>query len=258
MSEENDIPEGDDPGYVPEQQTGEPATEPQADAPPTVEDIASRMGWSPQDKWKGDPDKWKPAHEFLENTADINTKLSSRLKGLEDTVSNINRTNEVMNERALANMRQQILAERDEAFDTGDKEAFKEAERKLGELPQMVPQASPHVQQFSERNANWFQKDQEATRWAVNRAQQLAEQGLSEQRQLATVEREVGQYFPEYAPKPKPKSADLTPPGNRGGTKRGHTFNDLPAEAQKEALYWEGKGIKREDYVKSYFEQEGV
>lgn len=270
MSEENLPPEDGDEGYVavPAEDIGEgddtqaenSQEDPPTDDTPSFEDIASEMGWSPQDKWKGDPDKWKPAHEFVRSTAEINSKLSNRLKSVEDTLGNINRTNAAMMERALAKQREELLAKRKEAFDNADYDAMTQVDRELSSLPQTAQTPSPEAQDFVQRNAHWWGKDQEASAWAQQRAGQLAEQGLSPARQLAVVERELATYFPEYAPKaekPKPRPAPLTEPGNRGGSKRAKGFADLPKEAQKEALYWEGKGIAREDFAKTYFSEEG-
>jgi len=77
MSDENLNPEEDDLGHVTvaapdsgEDTEGEPPvddTEVEG-AEPTLEDVAARMGWSPRDQWKGDPDKWKPASEFVSST----------------------------------------------------------------------------------------------------------------------------------------------------------------------------------------------
>lgn len=225
--------------------------------PPSVEDIAANMGWSPKDQWRGDPAKWKPAHEFVAATADINARVTTKLKALEDQLSNVNRTNAVIMEQALAEQRQKLLQERQDAFDIGDAEKFAEAERRLGQMPQVAATPPAEVQTFVEKHSGWFNKDAEATAWAVNRAGELAKQGLGAARQVAIVERELAQYFPEYAPqqeKPKPKAAPLSQPGTRGNTMRGKSFNDLPKEAQEAALYFETKGVSREQYVKSYFE----
>ena len=234
---------------------------PADDTPPptrTVEDIAAKMGWSPRDQWRGDPNKWKPADEFVATTAEINSKLVTKLKTIEEQVSNINRVHQIATERALAEQRQKLLGERREAIEYGDVAKVDALDAELQALPATVqPQAPvPEAQPFIERHAAWFGKDQEATAWAQHRAGELANQGLSPARQLAVVERELGQYFPEYAQqeKPKPKPAPLTQPGSRSATPRGRTFNDLPKEAQEAAVYFEKKGVSREQYVKSYFE----
>lgn len=228
-------------------------------APRTVEEIAAGMGWTPKENWRGPEEKWKPADEFVAATAEINSKVTTKLKTLEEQLSNINRTNAMVTERLLAEQREKLLQERQDAFDMGDADKFSQADAKLNQLQQVaVPVSQPaEVQSFVEKHSTWFQKDQEATNWAVRRADQLAKEGLSPARQLAIVERELGTYFPEYAPQtvqPKAKAAPLTQPGSRGNTARVKSFNDLPKEAQEAALYFEKKGVSRDQYVKSYFE----
>lgn len=261
MTEENLPPEDGDEGFVsvPAEEV-EPDQPIDDDTPPSIEDIAADMGWSPQDQWRGDPDKWKPAHEFVRNTAEINRRLATQLKGFDERLERINRTNEAMMERALAKQREELLAARQEAFESGDGEKFNEVERKLKELPEPGHELAPEAQEFVARHANWWGKDREATAWAQQRAGQLAQQGLSPSRQLQVVERELATYFPEYAPqeKPKPKVTQLTQPGKRGAVKKELTLSDLPKEAQEAAKYFEKKGVSIAEYLKSYKEQEGL
>lgn len=227
--------------------------------PRSLEDIASKMGWTPRDAWRGDPDKWRPADEFVERTAEINSRLANELRAVKDTVSNINRVNQAVMERELEKQRQQLLAEKREAIEYGDVARVDHVDQQLQQLPNVTQQATipPETQSFVEKHASWWQRDQEATAWAINRAGQLGQQGItSPARQLAIVERELAQMFPELVvpEKPKPKPAPLMQPGNRGGSGRAKTFNDLPKEAQEAAIYFEKKGVSREDYIKSYFD----
>lgn len=257
---EDDLPLSEDVGPVDAPAIEVPddtPTEANDTPPPSLEDIAANMGWSPKEQWRGDAGKWKPAHEFVAATADINAKLATKIKSVDEQLANISRTNAAMLERALAEQRKQLLQERQEAFDVGDRERFDAADQQLKQIPSAVPKAppAPEVQAFAEKHAAWFQKDQEATNWAFNRAEELAKQGLSAPRQLAIVERELGTYFPEYADKPKPKAVALSQPGNRASTTRAKTFADLPAEAQKAARDFAATGkVTLEQYVASYFQ----
>lgn len=269
MSEETPPLEGEETGDIVapepnlEETQSDGVEDPSVDDVPSLEDVAAQMGWSPQDQWKGDPEKWKPAHEFVRDTAEINTKLNTRLKGFEQRLDSVNRTNEAMMERALATQRNELLAKKKEAFDLGDFEGMQAAEKRLDELPETVqsqPQTPPEAQAFIERHASWWGKDQEATAWASNRAGELAKMGLGPARQTAIVERELGQFFPEYATqkKSKPKPTQLTQPGRRSATKKELTLSDLPKEAQDAARYFEKKGVPVAEYLKSYKEQEGL
>ncbi len=227
--------------------------------PVTLEGLAGEMGWRPKEEWKGDPDKWKPAQDYLRSTVDVNRKLGNRLKGVEDQLARVARTSVSITEREVAKERERLMQEREEAFDAGDREAFVRAERELAKVETVATPIVPdETHSFVERNANWFQKDKEATAWAVNRANELAATGLGPARQLAIVEREAKTMFPEFfeAEKPKPKAAPLNTPGTRIAATSRKGFASLPADAQKAALDFEAKrGINREEYAKIYYEE---
>lgn len=244
-----------DTGDIAEVEPVEVAAEPE---PVTVEGLASEMGWRPKEEWKGDPEKWKPAQDYLRATVDVNRKLGNRLKGVEDQLQRVARTSVAMTERAVAAERERLLAMRDEAFDNGDRETFQRADQELRRVETTVQPIVPdETMSFVERNAHWFQKDAEATAWAVARTDELAKTGLGPARQLAIVEREAKQLFPEFfeAEKPKPKPAPLNTPGARSASPARRGFASLPPEAQKEALYFEKKGVPREEYAKTYYEE---
>lgn len=227
--------------------------------PVTIEGLAGEMGWRPKEDWKGDPDKWKPAHEYVRSTVDVNRKVVNRLKGVEDQLARVARTSVSITEREVAKERERLMQEREEAFDAGDRDAFQKAERELAKVATVAPPTVPdETHSFIERNANWFQKDQEATAWAINRTNELAATGLGHARQLAIVEREAKTMFPEFfeAEKPKPKAAPLNTPGTRAAVSAKKGFASLPADAQKAALDFEAKrGINREEYAKIYYEE---
>lgn len=253
---EDDLPPMEDVGPVDAPAIDDaPPEATEAPPPPSVEDIAANMGWSPKENWRGDPDKWKPAHEFVAATADINAKLVAKLNAVDQRTEVLARTYQAATEKALAEQRQQLLAERREAIEFGDVAKVEALDEEIQALPsttQPQPAQLPEVQTFVEKHAAWFGKDQEATNWARNRAGELAAQGIGPARQLATVERELGTLFPEYAEKPKPKPVALSQPGNRGATKRALTLADLPKEAQQAAAYFKTKGVSTEEYLASY------
>lgn len=242
-------------GEIAEVEAQDITTEPE---PVTVEGLASEMGWRPKEDWKGDPEKWKPAHEFMRSTVDVNHKLHNRLKGVEDQLQRVARTSVAMTERAVAAERERLMAERREAFDAGDYDTFQRAEQELRKVETAVEPSIPdETRSFVERNGHWFQKDAEATAWAIKRTDELASTGLGPARQLAIVEREAKQLFPEFfeVEKPKPKPAPLNTPGVRSAAPARRGFASLPPEAQKEALYFEKKGVPREEYAKTYYEE---
>lgn len=259
MADEELPPEGTETIDAPE----ETIDAPEVDAPPTmptVEELAGEMGWTPQDKWRGDPEKWRPAHDFMRSTVDVNRNMARKLDGLQEQVGNMARTSAQLTEQAVRKAREELTKQRLEAVEFGDIEAFKDAEKKLGELQTPEPQESitPEGREFADKNAHWFGKDREATGWAVGRTQELARQGLGPARQLAIVEREAKELFPEYfEEKPKAKAVPLNDPVVRGKTPAKKGFSSLPPDVQKAALDYEKRGVTtKEEYARIYYEEE--
>lgn len=260
MADEDLAPDGDEAVDAP---VVEDAPQPDTEntEPPSIDDIASKMGWVPQDQWRGDPKEWRPSHEFLSNTAKINTKLTSKLENVEKQLGTLARTSAAVTEQALAQQREELLRAREEAFDSGDKQAFNQADQKLAQIERQaptVPNEPPETAEFRQRH-QWFGQDKEATNWAVARAEQLAQQNIGVPRQLAIIEREVKDLFPEHFPKPQ-KGAPLNQPGARGAavTKKG--YSSLPADAKAAADEYVKRKVfaNVEEYAKIYYEQEGV
>lgn len=224
-------------------------------APPSVDDLATDMGWTPQDKWRGDPEKWKPAHEYLRHTVDINKSQKSKLDSIEQQLGNMARTSAQITQQAVEKERERLSREQQEAFEVGDATAFNRAQQQIAQLPNVQQiDASGDVSAFTERNT-WFGKDEEATRWAQQRTDQLAQQGIGHKRQLDIVEREAKQFFPDLFPDPA-KAPPLNKPGARGGTAARQGFSSLPADARAAALDYEKRGVcTREEYAKTYYEE---
>jgi len=240
-----------------------PDHQPEADASPSVDDLASEMGWTPQDKWRGDPDKWKPAADFLRSTVDYNKGLTRKLSGMEDRLARMDRVSIQMAERAAEQARADAYAEHKRAVDEGDDAAALQAAQKLGRIGVEAPAqvAPPEVQDFVARHATWFNRDDEATRVAVQLADKYARLGYSAARQISAVERDMAKDFPEYfpqqqAPAPRPKAPVLATPGQRAAPKRGKGYDDLPDEAKRAAQESEKRGWgSKDEYAKIYFEE---
>ena len=53
---------------------------------------ARKQGWVPEDEWKGDPDKWRPAEEFVERGKNIIPILNDRLAKTEQMIETLVKT----------------------------------------------------------------------------------------------------------------------------------------------------------------------
>jgi hypothetical protein len=204
-----------------------------------VEALASELGWKPKADWKGDETEWRPAADFMRARAEVGRALKKTVRGLEKQVEGISRASATMTERAVAEARQQWEARHDQAVEEGDKDAARQASRELAKLEQQGTSVPPEAQDFAQRHASWFNKNEEATNYAVNRAQHYAEQGLSHARQLAAVEKDMRGLFPELFEDPETRPATKSPPSVGAPQRtarpapREKGYATLPPEARK-------------------------
>lgn len=127
---------------------------PPPDDPETIAS-ARRLNWKPRDEYTGDPDKWLPAREFL-NVAfqrpavllENYRKLDSRFDQTErelattrqqlaeaaGTLTHLTTMVRTAEQRSYDRARRELLAERDKAVETGDKDAFRRVDAELEAL----------------------------------------------------------------------------------------------------------------------------
>jgi hypothetical protein len=229
--------------------------------PDPIEGLASKLGWVPKDQFRGNPDDWKPAEDFIVAGKDIQRNLSRDVRELRGTVENMSRTSATLLEQQLARQKAELEARFNAAVEEGDPEAARTISTQIDQLATTAPAAkgpTPAGVAFAEKHSSWFNKDPEATRYAAARAQHYADQGLSDARQLQAVEKDMREIFPDLFPAPTKAPATVTAPGSRaaGNSGRKKGFHDLPAEAQKVARDMADRGlIKIDDYVTNYFAQ---
>lgn len=207
----------------------------------TEEEIAERMGWSPKDKWRGRPEAWKPASEYIDNTRYETKNLRQSVKRTEQAVERLTQAQDAAITRAIERERERLTAEFEQAVDDGDKQAATKATRELNKLEKQETKAqsqlSSDAQDFVSRHSSWFGKDEEATAYAVSVTERLNAQGKSIPEQLEAAEAAVRKRFPEHfeEQKPAPKPAPgVNAPNSRSatGAPRAKGFADLPAEAK--------------------------
>lgn len=234
-----------------------------------VETLAVEMGWTPKSAWKGEEADWKPAPVFIKATKDINRNLSRDLKDVKRQVEGIARTSAAMTDRAVAEARTKWEAELDRAVDEGDRDAARQARKELSTLDrqQTTVSAPAEGQQFAEKHSAWFNKDAEATTYAVNRAQHYADQGLSPARQLAAVEKDMRGLFPDLFPDEEQREPRKPPPSlgtpNRTArpAAREKGYATLPPEARKACDNWvkqnehRGAWVTKDSWASSYYEE---
>lgn len=116
---------------------------------PSLEDLALEAGWTPKDKWRGDPGKHVGAAEFLRRTAKSQKSLASKLAQAEQQIEDsqketdkrfrrLERSMEDRKKAELNELRADYERRLDEAIEAGDTRAaraiMEEREEALEEL----------------------------------------------------------------------------------------------------------------------------
>ncbi len=219
-----------------------------------IESVASEMGWSPQEKWKGDPDKWRPADQFLKATPKV-------VKSLKEQNATANRVATQQMERVRAEYAADAERRIAEAIANGDTEAGAKA---TADLKAATSKSDPQTDAFVAENA-WFNSNRKATRLALETAEEIAQAGGSVAEQLAGAEKEVQKRFPELFEDDEASEppARKQPPAVEGGQRtaapaaRKKGFSDLPRDIQraitpKQLKSW---GLTEAQYAESYFKE---
>lgn len=123
------------------------------------ESEAKEMGWVPLDQFKGDPDKWRPADEFVRRGEDIlpivrsqNAKLHNDIKELRETNERMSRMFEktLATERANAEQRIEALrAESRAAVKAGDDAKADQIDQQIETLREETKEA-PKAKSFAD------------------------------------------------------------------------------------------------------------
>lgn len=217
--------------------TTESTTEQVADRQPPAgvdhESTARLLGWRPKEEFKGDPDKWVPASDFVERglhnpgvmverlnflgdrfdrmdrrLGDVTKRYDDALSTI-DQMANMLRTSE---ERAYKRARAELEARMDAAVEVGDKQAVREARRAMEELtpppppPQQPtqqaqqpaqPQPDPADMDFLSRNP-WYHQDERLRNITdgMFMASQAKNPTWTRSQHLSQVERDLRAEFP--------------------------------------------------------------
>lgn len=207
-----------------------------AGASGSIEETARRMGWRPKEEYRGDPDKWRPAEDFVERGLNELPVLRDRYRALDeryakdvgDLKSQVKEMGEVLaefrefssksEERAYQRALRELVEKRDAAVMHADTETFKatqaeiealnesvkkpapkpKEETKPQEQPSSQPQVDPYTQQWVTENP-WFNASPMLQGAAIGIHNELLrnEPGLSLRENLAKVRAEVAKRFPE-------------------------------------------------------------
>ncbi len=243
-----------------------------------AETEARANGWVPKDEFKGNPDVWKPAETFNEDGKKIAAVQSERNRKLVQEVASMKVSMKEMqdsNFKVIKEVRKEsyekakaeLEAKQEKAFDEGDKEKFKQTKKALDNLkppedPKPKTEAGNEISNEYKTWAaenTWYGTDRELTDLADAYGAILQREGTvaTESDAYAEIKRRVMNARPDkFQTSPAQSKVEGGSSGG-GGSKGGKSYSDLPPDAKAACDRYVGdKLMKREDYVKSYFEGE--
>lgn len=253
---------------------GEAPADGAIESAPVVDEVETRarsQGWVPKEEFRGDPDKWRPADEFVKRGEEILPIALERARAAERRVhdleaefqqklSRVERVSQLALERQRADLQARYDAamreaaangdiERYDALSQGRHQAFQQfdehVQRQLEAKPEqpaprqdMPPEIRQTVEGWISQN-DWFNRDQELNAVAQQQHMRLLREqpGLSLAENLAATKRYVQQRYPErFGITPKPTvQASVESGGGRmsaGAGPRAKGATDLPADVR--------------------------
>jgi hypothetical protein len=230
---------------------------------PSLEDIASQMGWVPQEKFKGPEDKWKPADKFIIDGKDIQERQSRELKGIRETLETIKATSSSIMVEKLAEQHKELSAKYQAAVENGDPD---EAWKAANAIRDLQTKAEPSRPSSAGETVSWVEKNQRVKNdpLAWNRALAVCDAfarsypNSTPAEQLAYTEQVLKGEYPALFDDKPPAGVNAPASRNSGAARStGKTTADLPKEAREYGQELIDRGVipNMEAFTKHYFEQ---
>ena len=244
---------------------------------------ARGMGWMPLEEFKGNPDRWRPADEFVQRGENYVPILKDRVKKLEEDLSIALKVTKAEladvkkqgYEQAKAEFEKKTkeLDEKElEAVETQDVEKFTKIkkEREGLKAPEPVedePIVNPVFEEWNAKN-KWYGTDPDLTEEAnvqfdaLVRLQEKKTPGVQKppEQLYAELEKRVKSLYPDKFKNPHREEPGDVEGGDIPPAKKGNTFSDLPKaakdayERQRKHQEEQGRKFSKEDYLKIYNE----
>jgi len=254
-------------------------------APNESEAEARKMGWVAKEEFRGDPDKWRPAEEFLDRGKRIlpivlkdNERLQRNLDRVKDQLAEVRESTKELVEfhtaaakREYERGRREIEAKIEAAAANADANTVRQemvnldnltkqntpAEKKV-ETKQTI-QVDPVIQDWITKE-RWFNADRTLNVYAIDVYDTLQREkpGVEVSDLLAETKRKTMEKFPEkfgINPNREGAAAVATPSGGNGATrKNAKSYENLPADAKKacDKFVKTIPGYTKEKYVADY------
>lgn len=241
------------------------------------EERARQLGWVPKEQYKGPPEKWRSAEEFIDYgekthpilkerlnmTMSRVEKLEAELREKDEDIKKFSEFHRSVESRAYAKALETLKAQRKEAVDRGDGEAFQQAEEAIANLEKPREPEKPKVnREFQEwlSENSWYAEDKKKQRVAdgialelINEMKKNGQQGPPPKEFYRQVEQLTRKEYPElFETKRAMPSVEGASGGSRPSSKK-QSYENLPADAKKACDRFVKQGLlTKEQYVKDY------
>jgi hypothetical protein len=253
-------------------------------APNEVEAEARKMGWVAKDEFRGNPDNWRPADEFLDRGKRIlpivlkdNERLQKNFDRVQDELKELRESTKQLVEfhtdaakREYERGRREIEAKIEAAAANADASTVRQEMVNLDNLTkqntppakraeQQTIQVDPEIQDWITKE-RWFNADRALNGFAIDAYDRLQRDkpGMTQAELLAETKRQTMEKFPEkfgINPNREGAAAVATPSGGTGATrKNGKTYENLPPDAKQacDKFVRTIPGYTKEKYVAAY------
>lgn len=254
-----------------------------AEVSPDIIAKAEKMGWTPKDQFKGDPDKWRPADEFVERGENMLPLVRAQVKRQEREISELKTSikqfaeyHDKAVEGAYKQAMADLKAQRAAAIKAGDGETFDRVDEEIDNLKDKIKETEAKGPQSRQQADAEFAEWLDRNKWANDpKMQQIgvairedlfeANPTLGHIELLDLTAKEVKKRFPEKFENPRRNAAaavEGSAPHRKSG---GKTYADLPADARAacERMARNGYADKPKEmadfkaaYTKNYFSEE--
>lgn len=188
-----------------------------------IEDKAKKGGWSPEESWRGNPEDWVPAKEFLgrqklfDRIDSLKSALQSQKRDFEKDMRLISKSVAEMNEQAYKKALSELKAQRGLAIEDKNLEAVEAIDAEIDETktnlanaqaakkaPPQQTQETPEFVTWREENT-WFTDNQEMRddAIAIGVGYAAKNQNLTEKQVYDHVTAKIKKMYPEEFGKAK-------------------------------------------------------
>ena len=247
---------------------------------------AGRKGWVSRDKYKGDPAKWKPASQYLEDGRRFEKNTKRELEELRAKYAELEKHG-----KAFAQFHEESMARKDQELKDAIADAKRQARQALREgdddladqleervellqeerkglkkpeEPKPAPvnlDEDPVITEWVEDGNEWFRDNPKLRAYSIEVGKQLLANGetLRNRKFLDKVSAIMAEEFPRQFQKKTVTTprADQVSSADASGSPTGYSIHDLPAEDLMLMKEFIAKGwTTKEKFLKNYFSGE--